>query len=529
MVFIDEIIVLSREIKLSTRRGIFCEFYRKPSLVLALKTPTSQISLSNRGHEACSVADRSSSEVGELVVWNSGACLDFRHATSHWALDVIPAAEMVQNEGAGILLTLLTRLGPRAAFQRRPGQVHIEYLTTIMQLGFLISSIMKTTTLSLLAFLACAIAAPDASTEALKPKGKAPHGCDTSFDGTFEVSIFRPSTADKRDVIQKRGCNADGTLVITLEDGVLTDAKGRTGSIVSNYQFQFDGPPQPDALFTGGFAACTNQSLALGSSTIFYQCRSGDFYNLYDRNWAEQCSPVEIIMIPCGTGKALKVNAPKRRVVGSSIVATTVVTVVSGGVTHVMPTTIAVPMCQIGDGQVQVRTTPCDNIKLPIITAPPVSQISDGQLQVPSAPAAPPAAASGSEALPPAQGASATVTEEAPAQTTNGAPAQETASETGISPPDITSEAPAQGTGSALENVASTGSSADTATESEAVETRPSIMKFDTSLPTSTGGGGGSQDTAPAATAAPTSGSMRITPALIVAMFIGAIGSRLFV
>jgi hypothetical protein len=27
---------------------------------------------------------------------------------------------------------------------------------------------------------------------------------------------------------------------------------------------------------------------------VFYQCRSGSFYNLYNENWAPQCSPVTI-------------------------------------------------------------------------------------------------------------------------------------------------------------------------------------------------------------------------------------------
>lgn len=181
---------------------------------------------------------------------------------------------------------------------------------------------------------------------------------------------------------------------MTLQDGILKDAKDRTGYIASNYQFQFDGPPQAGALFTAGFSACRNQKLAFGSSTVFWQCQSGDFYNLYDRNWAEQCEPVEIIMMACGAGSAKK-EANAKRVVGS-IVATTVVTVVSNGQTQVLPTTIAVPMCQIGDGQVQVRTTPCDDMHIPIITAPPVSQVSNGRIQVPTtAPPAPPVTPAG--------------------------------------------------------------------------------------------------------------------------------------
>jgi len=80
-------------------------------------------------------------------------------------------------------------------------------------------------------------------------------------------------------------CDQPGELAITIDGGILKDAKGRTGYIASNFQFQFDGPPQAGAIYTAGFSICGNQSLALGGSNIFYQCLSGSFYNLYDRKW----------------------------------------------------------------------------------------------------------------------------------------------------------------------------------------------------------------------------------------------------
>ena len=89
-------------------------------------------------------------------------------------------------------------------------------------------------------------------------------------------------------------CASDSTLALTLDNGVLKDAKGRTGYIASNYQFQFDNPPQAGALYTSGFSVCGNGSLALGGSAVFYQCLSGTFFNLYDRYWAPQCNPVLI-------------------------------------------------------------------------------------------------------------------------------------------------------------------------------------------------------------------------------------------
>lgn len=40
---------------------------------------------------------------------------------------------------------------------------------------------------------------------------------------------------------------------------------------------------------------CENKTLALGDSAIFYQCHSGNFYNLYDEDIAEQCSPIYLV------------------------------------------------------------------------------------------------------------------------------------------------------------------------------------------------------------------------------------------
>lgn len=104
-------------------------------------------------------------------------------------------------------------------------------------------------------------------------------------------SVAAPSsTAGVRMV----ACQTNGTLALTLNNGVLKDSHGRTGYIASNFQFQFDEPPQAGAIITAGFSVCANGSLALGGSNVFYQCLSGNFFNLYDRNWAPQCSPVTI-------------------------------------------------------------------------------------------------------------------------------------------------------------------------------------------------------------------------------------------
>lgn len=143
----------------------------------------------------------------------------------------------------------------------------------------------------------------------------------------------------------------------TLADGTLLDAQGRTGYIASNFQFQYDEPAQAGAIYTSGFSACGNGSLALGGSAVFYECQSGDFYNLYDRSWAAQCSPVEIIILPCGGSEAAASGAGQvgdGQVVGTQIITTTIVSALGDGQPQVQTATMGIAMCQvsqISDGE----------------------------------------------------------------------------------------------------------------------------------------------------------------------------------
>lgn len=156
---------------------------------------------------------------------------------------------------------------------------------------------------------------------------------------------------------QKRGdCATNGNLVVTLENGILKDAQARTGYVAANYQFQFDQPPQTGSIFTAGFSACSNGSLALGGSAVFYECASGDFFNLYDRSWAAQCSPVEILIMECGTAS----QGGDGQVVGTQIVTTTIVSALSDGQPQVKTMTTGIPVCQvsqIADGKLH-RSSP---------------------------------------------------------------------------------------------------------------------------------------------------------------------------
>ncbi|CAH0048415.1 unnamed protein product [Clonostachys solani] len=150
----------------------------------------------------------------------------------------------------------------------------------------------------LLACLSAAVqAAPPSEPKDVGSAKRIPDGCFGSFNGKFQIIISKKTA--KRSAVESGKCTDKGALVMSLKDGGLIDSQNRIGSIASNHQFQFDGPAQPNALATKGWAVCDDSTLALGPTRTFYQCLSGDFYNLYDRNSAKQCEPVTIYVESC--------------------------------------------------------------------------------------------------------------------------------------------------------------------------------------------------------------------------------------
>lgn len=145
-------------------------------------------------------------------------------------------------------------------------------------------------------------------------------------------------------------------------------------------------------MYTAGFSRCGNGSLALGPTTTFYKCRSGDFWNLYDRSWAAQCDTVKLVAFACTSGVGAAAGGvgqiPDGQVVATRFIATTVVQPIADGQPQVVTTAVPVPICQIGDGQVQGHTTPCADVPYAPEASDhatgdvPVSQYSDGQIQV---------------------------------------------------------------------------------------------------------------------------------------------------
>ncbi|TVY38908.1 Cell wall mannoprotein [Lachnellula subtilissima] len=250
-------------------------------------------------------------------------------------------------------------------------------------------------TIALLGLATVACAAPQARADTKAPSESAPAGCTVDFSGTFELQAETVIPNKKRDA-----CGGAGTLVSTLKGGILTDSEGRQGNIVSdNNQFQYDpAPGQPGYIYNAGFSACANGSLALGGTTVFYQCKSGGFYNIYQTASAEQCEPIQLGIIPCGSASSSAAavgQATDGQATGTSAAAvgqksdgqptgTSVAAV--GQKSDGQPTgTTAVPVSQISDGQPQAKSAvPLSQItdgQIQIVTAVPVSQISDGQVQ----------------------------------------------------------------------------------------------------------------------------------------------------
>ncbi|KAK5093376.1 hypothetical protein LTR70_004748 [Exophiala xenobiotica] len=204
--------------------------------------------------------------------------------------------------------------------------------------------------------------------------------CQSDVPEAFQIAVVNQTSTAKRD-LQRRQLSGD--LMLTINGGILKDQAGRTGYIASaNDQFQFDSPPQEGAIGASGWSLC-GQNLALNGDTTFYQCLSGDFYNLYKDSQGGQC--VKIYMQSLAGGSApvsspaaggqppASTAAPATQINDGQPQAST-----AGAVSQIVDgqpqASTAAPVSQIVDGQPQASTA-----------APAVTQISDGQVQASTA------------------------------------------------------------------------------------------------------------------------------------------------
>lgn len=239
--------------------------------------------------------------------------------------------------------------------------------------------------LAVAALVGAALAIPAPAPQATPAAG----GCSPDRAGTFGISVV--NVTKKRDVLEARQV---GSGQYTLQGGIFKDSVGRIGSIVANRQFQFDNPTQAGAVYTSGWSICANGSIAVAGNALFYQCLSGNFYNLYDRSQGGQCSPVYIVAT--GAAPAGPSGSVSQVPDGQPQASTARVSQISDG--QVQATTkpatpsSARPISGISDGQVQAPTSaprPASQIsdgqvQAPTSTPRPVSQISDGQVQAPT-------------------------------------------------------------------------------------------------------------------------------------------------
>ncbi|MCJ1401411.1 hypothetical protein MMC11_004624 [Xylographa trunciseda] len=262
-------------------------------------------------------------------------------------------------------------------------------------------------TLALVALAATVLAnpVPQAITADITPTAAAPPGCTPTFPGTFVITITNvTTTSGKRDVeagLDKRivSCGSSGTLVETLSGGQLFDSHGRTGYIAANYQFQFDGPPQAGAIYTGGFSVCANGTLALGGSAVFYQCLSGTFYNLYDQSTGGQCSPVFINAIQCVGASGVTTTTTATSTTAASTTATSTTTTPSSSTTSMSSTSVTISTMSPSSSSTMTTTAviiPPSSMNATVITSAPtaatttavlssvVIQSTDGQPQNPT-------------------------------------------------------------------------------------------------------------------------------------------------
>jgi len=244
---------------------------------------------------------------------------------------------------------------------------------------------------------------------AASPTGSAPAGFVTTYASPFQITAVNSTVIVKRDIAKRGACpTSEGSLVITLKDGVLTDQKGRIADIVSNYQFQFDpAPGQAGAIYNSGFSVGSNSSLALGSSAVWYECLSGGFYNLYSKSISSYCEPVLIDILPCGDSSSGEVTQGSDGQPAATGVATAVSQISDGQPQAQSATAVisqisdgqaqapsAIPITQISDGQPQIPTAVISQIsdgqpQAPTSLPMPITQISDGQPQAPTSTPAP--------------------------------------------------------------------------------------------------------------------------------------------
>ncbi|GMG39458.1 unnamed protein product [Ambrosiozyma monospora] len=126
------------------------------------------------------------------------------------------------------------------------------------------------------------------------PSSTVPGDTDEGDDGQIYAYVI--GSVDQDDGTLPSSCASESSARFTITDGIIYDDQGRLGAIVSNSQFQFDGPPpQAGAIYAGGFSVTDDYFLALGDDdTGFFGCPQDDTYKIYYGSPYNTCVPVYV-------------------------------------------------------------------------------------------------------------------------------------------------------------------------------------------------------------------------------------------
>lgn len=222
-------------------------------------------------------------------------------------------------------------------------------------------------------------------------------------------------------------------------------------------RFQFDAPVQAGALETEGFVLCSNNTIGLTAgqrpfgATTFWQCLSGDFYNLYADSQGQQCQQIYIQAVNKGSGSASQISDGQPQATTPAASATNAVSQIPDGQPQATTPAASISqiVSQIPDGQPQA-TAPAAS-PAPSVSQV-VSQIPDGQPQATTPAASPaPSVTQVVSQIPDGQPQATTPAASAPvvSQIPDGQPQAPAASNGTISRPNATATQPAQFTGAA--------------------------------------------------------------------------------
>lgn len=235
--------------------------------------------------EQTSVTLASPSTTTAAAVVNQISDGQIQHQTS---TSTTATAAVVNQIGDGQIQHQTTTATPSAAVVNQIGDGQIQHQTSTVAAGSAVNQISDGQIQHQTASVAAQIS--DGQVQA--------SGTAAAQISDGQVQATGTASAEAADEGYPVACLTSSSLAMTLNDSILTDSKGRIGAIVANRQFQFDGPPpQAGSIYAAGWSITSDGYLAIGDNDVFYQCMSGDFYNLYDQTQGAQCEPVYLQVV----------------------------------------------------------------------------------------------------------------------------------------------------------------------------------------------------------------------------------------